>query len=152
MLAEQVQVGFGQVQAIAGLRREQLANLVVEGVPEIAQVRLAFLTLGGQLFPLARLRQAIAVGAEQLGRTTQVAAVLEDLLQGATGLAEARLVHRILAQVAILELGLRLQERPTIGRLLQQQQGSAGAQVSALELLTALLWGQRQPGLDVRLG
>ena len=129
LLADLLDVGLAGVQLVAPLRAQQGQQLVVELVVELTQVRLALAAGLLQMLPFAGLRQAVAA-VEQLRRAAEEAAVGQQLLQGAVGLGVAGAAGAA-AEVVLLEVVLGLLHLAAVGRLLEQQQGGAGAQVGA---------------------
>ncbi|MCY1530502.1 hypothetical protein D9M68_656910 [compost metagenome] len=118
VLAEGGQVGLVGFQLGQPRRLQQLAYFLVEVVAELAQLLLALAAFGFQALPFGALRQAVAA-VEEFRRTTEEAAVGEDLFQCAAGFVQARVTGGATGQVAALELVLGQQQLSAQGGLLQ---------------------------------
>src|SRR3990167_1065158 len=118
-LAELIEVGLCLLQLCDLRRLEQGAHLLFKLITEAAQLLLTCAAAGLQLLPLGRLRQAIALTAEQLGRAAEKATVGQQLLQGAAGLGQGGIGSAAPAdtEVALFDLLLGAQQLAALGGL-----------------------------------
>lgn len=104
MLANLFEVVFSRGNLGSAIGLQKRPHFFVQITAEPLQLFLALTALSFQPLPLTFLRQTIAAAAQQLCRTTEEAAVGQDILQRASGFGNAVVFLFDRAEVALLDL------------------------------------------------